>query len=153
MHELAHMWFGNMVTMKWWDDVWLNESFATYLSFKALDESPKLGYLGNPWVTFLQYPFWGVSSDSLSSTHAIMQEVHRTDLADALFDGICYGKGSAWLKQLQYFVGEEVFRAGIQLYISKNKWGNTVFTDFIGAIIECYKGDIDLNKWCSQWVQ
>ena len=99
LHELAHMWFGNLVTMTWWNDLWLNESFATFMSFLAMSRSPRLEhYHATCWVTFLQYKFWGVSKDCLSSTHPICCEIVATDQADSLFDGISYGKGSAFLK-------------------------------------------------------
>ena len=98
LHELAHMWFGNLVTMKWWDDLWLNESFATYMSFLAMVGSPKLKFYTTPWATFLRYKFWGISTDQLSSTHPICCTINSTDEAESLFDGISYGKGSAFLK-------------------------------------------------------
>ena len=80
LHELAHMWFGNLVTMKWWDDLWLNESFATFMSFLAMARSPRLPhYHGTCWVTFLQYKFWGITKDSASSTHPICCEIESTD--------------------------------------------------------------------------
>lgn len=99
LHELAHMWFGNLVTMTWWNDLWLNESFATFMSFLAMAKSPVLPhYHETCWVTFLQYKFWGVTKDCSSSTHPICCEIADTAQAEALFDGISYGKGSAWLK-------------------------------------------------------
>lgn len=80
LHELAHMWFGNLVTMKWWDDLWLNESFATFMSFLAMARSPRLPhYHDTCWVTFLQYKFWGITKDSASSTHPICCEIVSTD--------------------------------------------------------------------------
>ena len=98
LHELAHMWFGNLVTMKWWDDLWLNESFATYMSFRSMASAPELQYFDTVWCTFLQYKFWGISTDQLSSTHPICTEINSTDEAESLFDGISYGKGSSFLK-------------------------------------------------------
>ena len=90
------MWFGNLVTMKWWNDVWLNESFATYMSFLAMSECLKS--YDTVWVSFLFYKFWGISTDVLSSTHPICTQINSTDEADSLFDGISYGKGASWLK-------------------------------------------------------
>ena len=98
LHELAHMWFGNLVTMKWWDGLWLNESFATYMSFVAMADSPELAYFDTVWATFLQYKFNGVNTDVLSSTHPISTPIADTAEAENLFDGISYGKGAAWLK-------------------------------------------------------
>ena len=98
LHELSHMWFGNLVTMKWWNDVWLNESFATYMAFLSMAESEDLSYFNTVWASFLQYKFWGISTDQLSSTHPICCEVNSTDEAESLFDGISYGKGSSFLQ-------------------------------------------------------
>ena len=76
LHELAHMWFGNLVTMKWWDDLWLNESFATFMSFLAMERTEQCKqFHSTTWVTFLQYKFWGISTDQLSSTHPIYKEI------------------------------------------------------------------------------
>ena len=98
LHELAHMWFGNLVTMKWWDDLWLNESFATYMSFLAMSRIEKLDHYTTPWATFLRYKFWGITTDTKSSTHPICTDIASTDEAQSLFDGISYGKGSSFLK-------------------------------------------------------
>jgi aminopeptidase N len=98
LHELAHMWFGNLVTMKWWNDLWLNESFATYMSILALDQIPELSYFETHWVTFLSYKFWGISEDQLSNTHPITSFINNTAEAESIFDGISYGKGASFLK-------------------------------------------------------
>jgi aminopeptidase N len=98
LHELAHMWFGNLVTMEWWNDLWLNESFATYMAFLIEATAEELSYFDTVWVSYLRYSFWGVQTDSLSSTHPITCEIASTDQAVSIFDGISYGKGSAWLK-------------------------------------------------------
>jgi aminopeptidase N len=83
LHELAHMWFGNLVTMKWWDDLWLNESFATFMSFLVMSKSDACTQFHSTcWVTFLQYKFWGISTDSLSSTHAIKTHIDSTESAE-----------------------------------------------------------------------
>ena len=105
LHELAHMWFGNLVTMKWWNDLWLNESFATYMSFLAMSEPEELKFYHTVWATFLRYKFWGIETDQLSSTHPICCEISSTDEAESLFDGISYGKGSSWLKQVYNILG------------------------------------------------
>ena len=98
LHELAHMWFGNLVTMKWWNDLWLNESFATFMSFVALDQAPECEYFKNHWIEFLDDKFWGIRDDGLSTTHPITCTIESTDEAENLFDGISYGKGASWLK-------------------------------------------------------
>ena len=139
LHELAHMWFGNLVTMKWWDDLWLNESFATFMSFLAMSESPSLDYFHETcWVTFLQYKFWGMSKDSLSTTHSICCQIDATDQAESLFDGISYGKGSAYLKQFYNVLGYETMSRGLHAYFEKHSWGNTTLPDFVSCLAEAY---------------
>ena len=99
LHELAHMWFGNLVTMKWWNDLWLNESFATYMSYLAIDEIKELRpYYTSNQIDFLQTKDDGVSEDQLSSTHPICGNITSTEQVDQIFDGISYGKGASFLK-------------------------------------------------------
>ena len=98
LHELAHMWFGNCVTMKWWNDLWLNEAFATFLSFLAMELDEGLKQYDTVWVTFQRYKYWGISTDQLSSTHPICTTINSTAEAETLFDGISYGKGASFLK-------------------------------------------------------
>ena len=161
LHELAHMWFGNLVTMKWWNDLWLNESFATFMSFLVMSKSAKLQeYHGTCWVTFNQYKFWGISTDQLSSTHSICTECNDTDEAESMFDGISYGKGSAFLKQFFNIIGYEVMSKGLHAYFEKHAWGNTTLPDFVGCMAEAYKqsgdkslgADFDLAEWCDTWL-
>lgn len=162
LHELAHMWFGNLVTMKWWNDLWLNEAFATYMSVLAMASHPDLEYFHDTcWVTFTRYNFWGINTDQLSSTHSITCTINQTDEADAIFDGISYGKGSSWLKEFHNLIGHEVFKKGIQNYFDKHQWGNTELTDFVGAMQAGYDEvgdksalgkDFNLSSWCDQWL-
>lgn len=91
------MWFGNLVTMKWWDDLWLNESFANFVSYICLDEAPGLEEHKQAWSIFLDEHFWGLATDLKDTTHAICEEVIHTVAADDIFDGISYGKGASWL--------------------------------------------------------
>jgi len=99
LHELAHMWFGDLVTMKWWNDLWLNESFATYMSYIALTEIKDLHQYSNyAWLDFLDTKFEGVSNDQLLSTHPICSDIKSTDQVESIFDGISYGKGASFLK-------------------------------------------------------
>jgi aminopeptidase N len=114
------MWFGNLVTMKWWNDLWLNESFATFMSFVALDQAPEVSYFGTHWVTFLQYKFWGISEDQLSTTHPITCTINKTDEAETIFDGISYGKGASFLKQLYNMLGREVIVKGLEAYFTRH---------------------------------
>jgi aminopeptidase N len=122
LHELAHMWFGNLVTMKWWNDLWLNESFATYMSFLAMTENKELHYFDTAWATFLQYKFWGVNADQMTSTHPVCCMITSTDEAESLFDGISYGKGSAFLKQVYNVLGFDTIRKGLHLYFETYQW-------------------------------
>ena len=93
------MWFGNLVTMKWWDDLWLNESFANYVSYICLDEAPGLEQYKSAWSIFLDESFWGLGEDQKDTTHPICVDVPHTEMACDIFDGISYGKGASWLNQ------------------------------------------------------
>lgn len=134
LHELAHMWFGNLVTMKWWNDIWLNESFANFMGFLTISRSPELQHFFSVWLTFQRYKSWGIESDQLSTTHPICCEVNDTEQANSLFDGISYGKGSSFLRQLFHVLGFEAVRAGLHLYFEKFQWQNTTLPDFIGCL-------------------
>lgn len=92
------MWFGNLVTMEWWDDLWLNEAFATYMSYLCMASSPELKYFDAVWASFLRYKFWGIETDQMSSTHPISCQISSTSEAVSIFDGISYGKGASFLK-------------------------------------------------------
>ena len=96
LHEISHMWFGNLVTMKWWDDLWLNESFANFISYVNLDEAHGNQYTKS-WSLFLDESFWGLGEDQANTTHPIAADVLHTEAAMDIFDGISYGKGDAWL--------------------------------------------------------
>lgn len=156
LHELSHMWFGNLVTMKWWNDLWLNESFATYMSFLAMQSSEELQYFNTLWATFLRYKFWGISTDQLSSTHPICCEIKSTDEAQSLFDGISYGKGSSFLKQLYNVLGYDIVQQGLFEYFETYKWKNTELKDFVGCLARAYEkaenktmgDDFKFEEWC-----
>lgn len=149
LHELAHMWFGNLVTMKWWDDLWLNESFATFVSNLALSEHPK--FKEYSWPEFYNMKLWAYSEDLMPTTHAIYTEVESTDVAFNQFDGITYGKGAAWLKQLYYRVGKKQFSEALEIYFKRHKYSNTVLNDFIQAFVEV-NGDKN-KKWSETWLK
>jgi aminopeptidase N len=146
--------------MKWWNDLWLNESFATFMSFVALDQAPEVAYFKTHWVTFLQYKFWGINDDVLPTTHPITCVINATDEAENLFDGISYGKGASFLKQLFNMIGGDVMSKGLGIYFSKHKWQNTELKDFIGAMHDAYLQygggalgpDFNLWEWSDTWL-
>jgi aminopeptidase N len=156
LHELAHMWFGNLVTMKWWDDLWLNESFATFMSHMALDNGEALKDYTLSWELFLYDKTWGMKTDDYSSTHPIAADCKTTEDADNIFDGISYGKGSAFLKQLVAYLSEETFKKGLQSYFKKFAFKNTELTDFIGELQSACNDldqNIDVVEWCDSWIK
>ena len=153
LHELAHMWFGNMVTMKWWDNLWLNESFATFISHLCMAKSEELNKEYNTsWVLFADYKGYAYSADQLVTTHPVMGEIKDTDEAETEFDEIVYEKGSSMVKQMYYYIGDEFFSKGLKLYFEKYKWDNTTFDDFIGKMVEVAGGQLsDLSNLCNDW--
>jgi aminopeptidase N len=154
LHELAHMWFGNLVTMTWWDDLWLNESFATFISHLCLDNAPELKEYSTSWLIFNSLKGGAYRADQLSTTHPVMSEVKNTDVAETHFDEIVYEKGSSLLKQIYYCVGKESFANGLKEYFREYNWGNTVFSEFIGKLIEAMpENKNDLYSLCANWLQ
>lgn len=147
LHEMAHMWFGDLVTMQWWNDLWLNESFATYLATIASDRA--LNFKG-VWLDFHAEKGWGYWQDQLSTTHPIETPVRDVRSAKSNFDGITYAKGAASLKQLHFFVGEKGFANGLKSYFSKYSFGNTTRTQFTDEIATSSK--VDLEKWTRAWL-
>ena len=147
LHELCHVWFGNLITIKWWCDIGLDEAFATYMSFLVMSKSPKLArFHDSCWVTFLEYKFWGVSRDSLSqTTHPVCCHVEDTCKAEALYDGIAYGKGPAFVKQLFFLMGYERVRAGLRLYFKRYAWKNGSLEAFTNCMQEAYTEGRDKN--------
>jgi aminopeptidase N len=147
-HEMAHMWFGDLVTMDWWDGLWLNESFATYMANLALEAS---GDFENVWDSFYTgTKLWAYDTDELVTTHPIQLEVPTTADAFTNFDGITYGKGGSVLKQLPYFIGAENFRQGVSSYLKQHSWGNTRLEDFVNALAEA--SGQDLTQWQQEWL-
>ena len=143
LHEMAHMWFGDLVTMRWWDGLWLNESFATFMAAHAQAKATRFD---DAWEEFLTADkAWALWQDQLPTTHPIAGTAPDTDMAFANFDGITYGKGASVLKQLARFVGEESFQRGVQAYMRKYAWGNTDLPDFFQALGEA--AGIDLTDW------
>lgn len=148
LHEMAHMWFGDLVTMEWWNDLWLNESFATYLASIAQARALKSDAT---WMDFFHTKTWGYWQDQLVTTHPIETDVPDVRTAKGNFDGITYAKGAAALKQLHFYVGEEAFKRGIQNYFKTYAWSNTRREHFINSIALAAK--TDLSGWTSKWLQ
>lgn len=148
LHEQAHMWFGDLVTMKWWDDLWLNESFAEYMSHLAAVANTRLT---DAWTTFLtSEKSWATSEDQLPSTHPIAADVVDLETVLINFDGITYGKGASVLKQLAAWVGLDEFLAGVRSYIAKYAWGNATLADLLTEL-EAASGR-NLSEWTKLWL-
>ena len=148
LHEMAHMWFGDLVTMKWWNDLWLNESFATYMAHLALYEATEFK---TAWRSFHGTKKWAYWEDQLVTTHPIEANVPDTRQAFANFDGITYGKGASVLKQVAYFIGPDKFRKGVQAYFKKYAEKNTELKDFMAELSAAYGSS--LEDWQKQWLQ
>ena len=148
IHEMAHMWFGDLVTMRWWDDLWLNESFATFMSVLVQATATRWK---NAWVTFLDAEkSWAKYQDQLPSTHPIADEMPDVESVHQNFDGITYAKGASVLRQLVAWVGQDAFIAGCREYFAKHAWKNTTLDDFLGAL-ERASGR-DLAGWRDEWL-
>ncbi|MFD1085035.1 aminopeptidase N [Micromonospora andamanensis] len=149
LHELAHMWFGNLVTMRWWNDLWLNESFAEWASHWCNTHATRFT---EAWTTFLSIrKNWGYRQDQLSSTHPVYCEMPDLEAVEVNFDGITYAKGASVLKQLVAYVGEEPFLAGLRAYFAKHAWGNATFDDLLSEL-ETASGR-KLTTFASQWLE
>ena len=149
VHELAHMWFGNLVTMAWWNDLWLNESFAEWAATTCLAEATRWEAA---WTTFgTSEKAWAYRQDQLSSTHPIVADIR--DLADVEvnFDGITYAKGASVLKQLVAHVGREPFTAGLRRYFAEHAWQNTTLSDLLGHLE--HASGRDLRAWSQLWLE
>ncbi|MER7836424.1 aminopeptidase N [Streptomyces sp. NPDC096040] len=151
LHELAHMWFGDLVTMEWWNDLWLNESFATYTSIACQAYAPGSRW-PHSWTTFANsMKTWAYRQDQLPSTHPIMAEIRDLDDVLVNFDGITYAKGASVLKQLVAYVGMDEFFKGVQAYFKRHAYGNTRLSDLLGALEET--SGRDLSTWSKKWLQ
>ncbi|MCK7636406.1 aminopeptidase N [Corynebacterium sp. P7202] len=149
LHELAHMWFGDLVTMRWWDDLWLNESFATWSA--AISQAEATEY-ESAWVTFANIEkSWAYSQDQLPSTHPITTDASDIETVEQNFDGITYAKGASVLKQLAAYVGREEFFAGVRRHFATHSFGNATFDDLLEAL-EAASGR-DLSDWANQWLK
>ncbi|HXW44312.1 MAG TPA: aminopeptidase N [Streptosporangiaceae bacterium] len=149
LHEMAHQWFGDLVTMKWWDDLWLNESFAEFCAAMSAAEGTRFS---DAWTTFsAARKTWGYRQDQLPSTHPIAADVPTLSEAIANFDGISYAKGASVLKQLVAYLGREQFFAGIRAYFAQYGWGNAMLADLLRAL-EASSGR-SLGDWSKAWLQ
>jgi aminopeptidase N len=149
LHELAHMWFGDLVTMKWWNDLWLNESFAEWASTIATAEATEWT---EAWTTFqAMEKTWAYRQDQLPSTHPISARIDDFEDVQVNFDGITYAKGGSVLKQLAAWVGVEAFFAGVAAYFRKHEWGNTELTDLLAEL--SITSGRDLSDWSAQWLE
>jgi len=149
LHEMAHMWFGDLVTMRWWDDLWLNESFATWAGTLAQVEATRWT---SAWTTFAQlYKAWAYRQDQLPSTHPIAADIPDIAAVEVNFDGITYAKGAAVLKQLVAYVGRENFLDGVRKYFAVHAWDNATLADLLAALEET--SGRDLAAWSTEWLQ
>jgi aminopeptidase N len=149
LHEMAHMWFGDLVTMRWWDDLWLNESFATYASVLAQTSATR--WTG-AWTTFCNAEkTWAYRQDQLPSTHPIVADARDMEAVKTNFDGITYAKGASVLKQLVAWVGQEEFLAGLRSYFRRFEYGNTSLRDLLDEL-EVSSGR-KLGPWAKEWLE
>lgn len=149
LHEMAHMWFGDLVTMRWWNGLWLNESFATYLAHLAI-KNTKL-FPGADSSFFSSMKRWAYTEDQSEVSHPIEVSVPDTAQAFANFDGITYGKGASALKQLHYWIGDADFKEGLHRYFTKFANRNTVLADFIASLSQA--SEQNLQPWQKSWLQ
>jgi aminopeptidase N len=149
LHELAHMWFGDLVTMRWWNDLWLNESFAEYMSHLAAVENTRFSHA---WTTFASVEkSWAYRQDQLPTTHPIFAEINDLQDVEVNFDGITYAKGASVLRQLVAWVGPEEFMAGVGEYFRKHAWQNTELSDLMTELEKASGRDLD--RWGQLWLE
>jgi aminopeptidase N len=149
LHEMAHMWFGDLVTMRWWDDLWLNESFASFASVLAQAQATRFT---SAWTTFANIEkTWAYRQDQLSSTHPIAADIADVQAVEVNFDGITYAKGASVLKQLAAYVGIEQFLRAMQVYFRRYEYGNTTLADLLGVLSE--ESGRDLSRWSELWLE
>lgn len=150
LHEMAHMWFGDLATMTWWDDLWLKESFADYMGGLALAEATEFD---DGWVSFaLSRKDWAYRQDQYPTTHPIVADIPDVEAAKLNFDGITYAKGASVLKQLVAYVGIDAFREGSRQYFRDHAYGSTTLEDFLSAL-DAAAPDRDVRGWAKAWLQ
>ena len=149
LHELAHMWFGDLVTMRWWNDLWLNESFAEFASTLAAAEATEWT---SSWTTFNSLEkSWAYRQDQLPTTHPIVAEINDLEDVEVNFDGITYAKGASVLKQLVAYVGREEFLSGVRAYFRRHAYGNTELVDLLRELEQT--SGRDLGAWSREWLE
>jgi len=149
LHEMAHMWFGDLVTMKWWDDLWLNESFAEWACYHAAVENTEFT---ESWTGFTNArKNWALRQDQLPSTHPIAADNYDLEAVEVNFDGITYAKGASVLKQLVAWVGLDAFLAGLRQYFHDHQYANSEFTDLLTALEK--SSGRELDSWAKEWLQ
>lgn len=149
-HELAHMWFGDLVTMKWWDDLWLNESFATFIAYKVID---KIQPEWKTWQDFLiAETATAMSRDSIKSTHPIQAKVESPNEIEQIFDDISYGKGASVLRMIETYMGEENFTKGIQNFLKRYKYSNADGNDFWNTL-EQESSEVPIKTIAQKWIE
>ncbi len=149
LHEMAHMWFGDLVTMRWWDDLWLNESFATFASVLCQADATEYS---EAWTTFANVEkSWAYRQDQLPSTHPVAADIPDLHAVEVNFDGITYAKGASVLKQLVAYVGLDHFLSGLRDYFAAHAFGNATFDDLLSALEKA--SGRDLSDWGRQWLK
>ncbi|MGW0734631.1 aminopeptidase N [Streptomyces sp. NPDC002851] len=151
-HEMAHMWFGDLVTLQWWDDIWLNESFAEYMGYQTCAEATRFS---DTWTDFgVVRKGWGYDADQRPSTHPVAPDpdlVPDTAAARGNFDGISYAKGASALRQLVAWLGEKDFLAGINAHFARHKFGNATLADFLDNLASATEWDVP--AWAESWLR
>jgi aminopeptidase N len=149
LHEMAHMWFGDLVTMGWWDDLWLNESFAEFVSTQVAADSTRWS---NAWTSFCTIEkMWAYRQDQLPTTHPIAADIVDIEAVTTNFDGITYAKGASVLKQLAHWVGRDAFYAATRSYFAKHSYSNTTLQDLLDELTTA--SGRDLSTWSKEWLQ
>lgn len=150
LHEMAHMWFGDLVTMSWWDDLWLKESFADFMGHLAVAEATDWGE--KSWTLFAsRRKSWAYVQDQLPTTHPIVADIPNLEAAKQNFDGITYAKGASVLKQLVAYVGKDAFIAGAREYFTAHEYSNTTLADLLLPLSKATGRD--LSSWAKAWLQ
>ncbi|MGA5051054.1 aminopeptidase N [Streptomyces cellulosae] len=149
LHEMAHMWFGDLVTMEWWDDLWLKESFADFMGAFSLVGATRFT---DGWITFAnRRKAWAYRADQLPSTHPITADIRDLQDAKLNFDGITYAKGASVLKQLVAYVGQDAFLEGARRYFKRHAYGNTRLGDLLSVLEET--SGRDMATWSRAWLE